>query len=585
MKLKYKLAIFFLLAAALPAFTTIFIFQTQFSDILVKDNLKNSMNIAAERTQSIDNFFSNLESGILGASTSSRVIEYLETVTGSNYWENKSQNLMLEIAEKLDSFTTQYPEIQSISLLPGKEGVPIYRGYTEIELAKDFKHNNIYLDSIAEPDHIFWLLRKEKEGDDYALSLAKGIVDRYSDHVVGVLVVRVVVSEYFADFNSMRDNPNPFVVTNADKEIIYSQNAQGILDHFQKQLRQMGDLSRNETFEMTTEGTIYVAVGTTSMVSGWKLFYLSDKSEIVSSVNRVSGISVIVAILFTVFSLFGALYLYLRIYNPISRLTASMKKIEKGNLDLEVSVQGRDEISMLEGTFNDLMGEVKDLLQKTEETQKKKARMEIKALQAQITPHFLYNTLNSIQSLVRLGKNQDATEMVGALIDLLRLSASEGDMITIEEELNYVTAYAKIMSYRSSIPFVLKVHAQSGRECAIPKFSIQPLVENCILHGFCSSEINNACITIRVQELDSWIRIEVEDNGVGIEKHTVQDIYARAASEERESRRYSGIGIENVLQKLRLEFSEKAQMTIQNNVPHGTTVVLEFPRVLLPNNP
>jgi len=145
----------------------------------------------------------------------------------------------------------------------------------------------------------------------------------------------------------------------------------------------------------------------------------------------------VLTLIFSVFFIAGILYMFIKIYAPIRQLTETMLKVDRGNLDLYVEVRDSDEIGMLGQAYNRLIDKVKALLKETKETQKKKAELEMASLQAQITPHFLYNVLNSIKALARLKRNDDIIHMTGALIDLLRLAASRAHTIPLQEEIEY----------------------------------------------------------------------------------------------------------------------------------------------------
>ena len=213
-------------------------------------------------------------------------------------------------------------------------------------------------------------------------------------------------------------------------------------------------------------------------------------------------------------------------------------------------------------------------------SQRKKAELEIRALQAQIMPHFLYNTLNCTISLARMGKTDVIIDMVASLIDLLRTSANNKErFITIRDEINYVKSYIRIMTYRYDIPVNVTYNVEEDLlNLGILKFTIQPIVENSFVHAFQGAKKNYE-IQIRVFSDDNWINIEITDNGAGMESNVLDEISGKLASSVEFKEKLTGIGLENIHQRLVLEFGEPSGLYITSKAGEGTTVKVIFPKI------
>ena len=212
---------------------------------------------------------------------------------------------------------------------------------------------------------------------------------------------------------------------------------------------------------------------------------------------------------------------------------------------------------------------------RSEETALRKT--ELKALQAQINPHFLYNTLDSIQWMCEQGRTEDATKMVGALAKLFRISISRGhELITISDEVKHAQNYLIIQSYRYRNQFAYSFDVEKGLEnCLCNKITIQPLIENAIYHGIDrmvdEGEIKISISTAPDDEND--IIIKVEDNGIGMTEEQCRKILQKEKSDS------SGIGVKNVNDRLRIYFGEKYGISIESELDVGTTVIIRIPKI------
>ena len=201
-------------------------------------------------------------------------------------------------------------------------------------------------------------------------------------------------------------------------------------------------------------------------------------------------------------------------------------------------------------------------------------KTELKALQAQINPHFLYNTLDSIAWMCERGKNADAVEMVNALARLFRISISRGhELITIKDELLHAESYLKIQAYRYKNQF--SYHFDVEESCLsylCNKITLQPIIENAIYHGI-NGLVDEGEITITVREQGEDILFKVEDNGAGMEPEIVQAILAKERSD------HTGIGIKNVNDRLKIYFGSNYGITIDSAPDEGTRVYIKMPKV------
>lgn len=201
-------------------------------------------------------------------------------------------------------------------------------------------------------------------------------------------------------------------------------------------------------------------------------------------------------------------------------------------------------------------------------------KTELKALQAQINPHFLYNTLDAIAWLCEAGKNEDAEEMVTSLARLFRISISKGhELITIEKEVEHAKSYLKIEKFRYKNQFTYSFDVQE--ECLsylCNKITLQPIIENAIYHGV-NQMLDEGEIQIRIYEDGEDIIFEIEDNGVGMSEQKCYDILHDESGDK------AGIGIKNVNDRIKIYFGNEYGLSITSEMDEGTCVKIRMPKV------
>jgi two-component system sensor histidine kinase YesM len=270
-------------------------------------------------------------------------------------------------------------------------------------------------------------------------------------------------------------------------------------------------------------------------------------------------------------ALSAAIFLGRGIARPMNRLTRIMRSIEGGDLDVEIPEQGFSEIADLASAFRRLLGRIKLLMHQNAQEQEQKRLYELDALQAQINPHFLYNTLDSIVWMQERGQNQDAILMVTALARLFRISISKGrSIISVAEELEHVRNYLIIQSIRFKNKFTYSIDAEpEALKLRTVKLILQPLVENAIVHGFSHFATDEGRIEISARVEDDCLVMRVRDNGLGMNEETVKTVLI--------PRKAGGIGLRNVHERIALTFGDGYGLTLESELDEGTLVTTRQP--------
>ena len=272
-----------------------------------------------------------------------------------------------------------------------------------------------------------------------------------------------------------------------------------------------------------------------------------------------------------------------RITRPIRKLTIAMKEIGAGNIDTVVLDEGEDELGLLAATLNRMSKSIKKLMEQIHEDEKQKRYLELKAMQYQINPHFLYNTLDSIAMSARRNQDRQSEEMTHALAEFFRIGLSHGaEYVTVEMEVRYVKAYLEIQNMRFPDLLTWECSIEHGlEEIKILKFILQPLAENSIYHGFRDS---GECghIEIRVYTSGKNLQLCVSDNGIGMMPEQLEILKSRMAWKQmtEQSIQEGGFGLQNVQQRLQLVYGTKAGLHIESEWEEGTRITVVIPDII-----
>jgi two-component system sensor histidine kinase YesM len=284
---------------------------------------------------------------------------------------------------------------------------------------------------------------------------------------------------------------------------------------------------------------------------------------------------------------------------PIRRMGSTMKAVERGDFDVELPLRGPLEVVQLSSRFNLMLDKIRGLMGQIIVEQESKRKYELEALQAQINPHFLYNTLNSVVRMVGMSKNDEIITMITSLSKLFRISLSKGrTVITVGEELEHARHYLTIQQMRFKRKFRFLIRAeQEALSCGTLKLILQPLIENAIVHGI-EYSVDEGWIEISAKVEGERLVLEVKDNGVGMSREQLDallsDNEAREplnseagekgpsgngnAGESRQgSSGGSGVAVRNVHDRIRLYYGVAYGLSFESEREEGTTV-----RIILP---
>lgn len=270
-------------------------------------------------------------------------------------------------------------------------------------------------------------------------------------------------------------------------------------------------------------------------------------------------------------------YLNRSIVEPLEGLYKEMQKVKEGNKKLKVPAEFRkDEIGNLFRQFYDMVEQINLLEDEMIAREKEKRKLEIETLQAQINPHFLYNTINAIKMLLRMRRIEEASTALTALVDILKSTLwYSNQTVTLEYEIQFLNSYIFIQKLRyDNFQFIINIPSEL-REYAVLRFLIQPFIENCFLHGF--DEINkDTVIEVTALKKEGHLEIWIIDNGIGMTERTIEKIL----TETNKRQGLNGIGIGNVIQRINQNYGVKYHVDIYSTQKEGTRICLILPLIV-----
>jgi two-component system sensor histidine kinase YesM len=257
---------------------------------------------------------------------------------------------------------------------------------------------------------------------------------------------------------------------------------------------------------------------------------------------------------------------------PIHLLQKKMRQVESGDLHISIAEQGFQEIRALSASFNLMLGSIRDLMDQVVLEQEAKRLYELNALQAQINPHFLYNTLDSIIWMEERGHSREAITAVSALAKLFRISISQGRaIISVQEELEHARNYLIIQKMRFKNKFTYEIHAtDEALHLRTVKLIVQPLVENAIHHAIDAYDDSVLHIAVRAAHQEDLLLITVADDGIGMPPEKIEGILRAPAGK-------TGIGLRNVHERIQLTCGRNYGLRVQSAEDEGTTVTILLP--------
>lgn len=401
---------------------------------------------------------------------------------------------------------------------------------------------------------------------DILLRAARAIQDSESNNI-GYVVISMRKENFEQILNGMHTGQDGICILNEFWEEIYS------TDVAEKQ--KIATVLRNDLLEgekVHTEynnNNIYITkIGDT----GLYIAYLRPKAFDEDTIKTMYRVMLVMTLLSLMLCLVVAAKLSKKLTNPLNELNDAMQRVQEGKLDTQICNVREDEFGKLADSFNMMTRELKSHIERQMRHQKELNEANIAMMHAQLNPHFLYNTLDTMKWVAKANGIQELAVMATKLAKILRMSISKQQFVTLREEMELVESYICIQEIRFAGAFTFEdVVPEELKDCIVPKLVVQPIVENAILHGFEGRQDGHLCVTVSEQDGDLFIR--VCDNGCGISDEIMEALNSR-----KQEKAAGHIGFYNVDTIIQLNYGKKYGLHVERPEQGGTCVTIVLPK-------
>jgi len=371
--------------------------------------------------------------------------------------------------------------------------------------------------------------------------------------------------------------------------VVINDNQQMMLQQIelypQIQMEELLPIIKKEAFThefLSLHGKRYLFLKSTLSKYKWQLISFAPYDTIMWEVSSLRYYLIIAGLVCILLAAVISIFISKGITVPLAKLMNVIREIEKGNFKVKADIRSGDEIERLNGVLNRMSSSMEDLIERNVQEEKLKRKAELTALQAQINPHFLYNTLESMNWFAVRKKELEISDVLTNLGKFFRISLSNGSpFIPVRQEIEHVRSYLNIQKFRYSNRFESEFEAAAeAMELYIPKLILQPIVENSLLHAFKNQE-GKGTVRIVIALAGAQLRISIEDDGCGLRPEQ-QTALREALNGSKLNEPVKGYGLRNVHDRIQLSFGAQYGVTLESTVGEGTVIHLLLPQITQP---
>ena len=557
-KLRYKLAIFYSLFCFLPVMLLFWLSFLQMRSII---DDKGKMNLQSYLQQSV----SSMDRTLDGYNSLSDYIAFDRTLAEVFSMEYGTPYEQYEqLTQKVDPILRSYFHggMQQITIYTDNGMV---KHDTTVAPVSEIEETDWYQKTLEHPGLNWFANYQEK-----TLFSARKLAFSGAREGVTILYMDVDYQKLFTPYAETLISECGLYITDQDGKLVFEES------RFSGK-NQNYDLTYSEFLEQRDRGsTDYIILCEQSNTTGWTVWLYQPvglAGEAMRPIGVMAGVTILICIFAAVLAYFITSGM---VSSRIERLTHFMQEVQEGSMDMQMESDDRDEIGMLYRGFGSMMKRIRTLINEVYLSKITQKEAELKALQAQINPHFLYNTLSLINWKALAAGEEDISRMTLALSTFYRTALNRGrNVLQVETELSNTRAYLEIQSMLHDGDFDYEIEAQTEiLQCESLNLILQPLVENAIHHGIEEKTDGRGKITVRGWKEDNCVWFMVEDNGVGMEQEVADKILTMESK---------GYGVRNVDERIRLCYGEKYAMKVESVVGKGTKMTSHFPARRLTN--
>ncbi|WP_308638160.1 sensor histidine kinase [Paenibacillus silvisoli] len=598
--IRKKMMLLFLIATILPIAASIAISYHETKTSITKEAISKNNRLLSLGGANIINYMNNINQKSLAVYNSMNVPRSLYYILEHNMENEVFPNQISDVIQNRnllkDHLYNMYQSVQEfykIRLYVAGQNTSYLLWNDDIKVGK---HENgsiaMATKTYIEPTHLshnYGLSIKSPVKEEQVFTLHRPIFLAPSDVQLAELTIDVK-TEVLNDLNRQLYDAGheSFYLVDADGGVILSSDADMAgkrldAEWFKAARNAANPAGHFDWDSQSFTGMIFYQQVKTNYMN-WYLIKQTPNSHLYKAANETALINTWVGAAFLAIAVFALLLILYRFTKPLMTLIGYVNKIDSGNLNVQIDIWTNDEIGLLAKRFRSMMQTINNLILKEYRLELANKTIQLKALQAQVNPHFLYNALQSVGTVALQHGNMKVYQLVTSLGKMMRYQMDMADVgVALSRELEYVQAYLDLQKERfdTALDIILIVDERT-RGILLPKMILQPLVENFFKHGFSPSEQPAKLVVASSLSEDGALTIIVSDNGKGISAARMAELNRLLAMEDELEEHEEGlaIGLRNVLSRLRLYFRQDASLSLQHLHPHGLSVTLHIPHVL-----
>lgn len=426
-------------------------------------------------------------------------------------------------------------------------------------------------------------LARKVFGDRKSIILIRAVKSLETGNQIGYILMRIdesVISSTFSDID-IGEGSQIFVL-NSDNTVVSSAGDYADVAaeyHETGILNEINKATDDRSFKCKLGNNSYLATFSTVKQADWYIVALIKFDYLYSESTHLLYNIFIIGVCFLLFALFLNYIMSKSIVTPIRQLVYGINSFKNGKLDISIEDTNNDEFSELNGCFNEMTTEIKRLIQDIKRQERQKKELEIRALQAQVNPHFLSNVLNTVSYIASLKKENNIVNLVDSIVTLLNgCIKNDNSQITVEEEISLLKSYITMQEYRLFGRFTVEFNIDSSvLSCLIPRFLLQPILENALIHGIEPSG-KTGLIVIKGFKQGDKLYFSITDNGIGMAQKQI-DLLLESDNHTQNSR-LNGIGIANTKERIKLLYGPEYGLEINSVKGVFTTVSIYLPIII-----
>ncbi|MCJ8013491.1 sensor histidine kinase [Paenibacillus sp. KQZ6P-2] len=575
-RMERKLAIVFIIFIILPISIIGYISYSYYPKVLV-DNTRTYV------VQIGTGIVSQIEYDVKGMSDLSKMPLYIRELQDLLEQGDNALDVNRKISFYLQ-FMSEIKNSDSIYLFSNTKGR--YYEHTRFSGARnDLNENYEKWKQIAEESSgSATLLRPKRVSDGqnnrYVYSVVRRLTSAYTDKPIGFILVDAGMGLIAGKIEELNKTTKGNALLIDDQGyVIYAVDENIIGTNIREDNRTRPALEHGlENYMTEWNGEPSLCVSVSSPQTGWKLLTFVPQNVMMKKANEIRYNTVLSIAIVIMTALSISILVSRALTIPLRKIVGLMKNVQKGMLDVRYPVTSSDEVGIVGAQFNKMLERIQALITENYEITLHKKDVEMRVLQSQINPHFMYNTLETIRLTAELNDDHKVSEMSYLLGKLLRYSISHSmETVTLQQEIQYLETYMALQNYRFSGRFRLELDIpEEWNDLRCPKLMLQPIAENAIYHGL-EGVRGTGIIAIHIESNPESVYIHIADNGIGMSVSQLEGLINQMESAAIKTTNDRGIGLRNVYERIKLHYGNKSELLIHSEQGQGTCITIRLP--------